>query len=106
MARRNTRLGRQGFWIASALVWLVFLLVRLKLPTLPGVDLAWAALTLLACGLLMRSRLHDRDRSGWAMLALVVPVLGALWLFWELALRRGTPGPNRYGADPAPSLNR
>jgi hypothetical protein len=40
------------------------------------------------------------------MLALAVPVLGALWLFWELALRRGTPGLNRYGADTAPSLNR
>jgi uncharacterized membrane protein YhaH (DUF805 family) len=27
-------------------------------------------------------------------------VLGALWLFVDLALRRGTPGENQYGPDP------
>ena len=69
-------------------------------------------------------RLHDRDRSGWWMVAfLVVPaLLGSLggrldesyaadilkliafvlniWGLVELIFRRGTIGPNRFGPDP------
>jgi uncharacterized membrane protein YhaH (DUF805 family) len=69
-------------------------------------------------------RLHDRDKSGWWMvpffvvpglynqfegqlgdssavqlLALIVFVFG-LWGFIEMYFRKGTRGPNRYGADP------
>ena len=41
-------------------------------------------------------RMHDLDRSGrWVLLALI-PVFGWLWLAM-LCLRRGTPGPNRFG---------
>jgi hypothetical protein len=30
----------------------------------------------------------------------VVPVVGALWLAWELALRQGDRHANAWGADP------
>jgi uncharacterized membrane protein YhaH (DUF805 family) len=46
---------------------------------------------------LMARRLHDRGRSAWFLSALVVPVIGALWLFVELYLLRGTPGSNCFG---------
>ena len=48
----------------------------------------------------MTKRLHDRGRSAWWLIVLLIPVLGPLWLAIELALRRGTPGENQYGADP------
>jgi hypothetical protein len=37
-------------------------------------------------------RRHDRDKSGWWMAILFVPIIGAIWLF-----PAGTPGPNRFG---------
>lgn len=44
-------------------------------------------------------RLHDTDRSGWWLLIAFVPLIGALLLIYWLA-SRGTPGGNRFGADP------
>jgi uncharacterized membrane protein YhaH (DUF805 family) len=74
-------------------------------------------------------RLHDRNRSGWWLLPIlalditghvmeaivdsvsrtypvmvlfaVIALLGVhLWILIELLIRRGTPGPNRFGPDP------
>jgi uncharacterized membrane protein YhaH (DUF805 family) len=45
-------------------------------------------------------RCHDRDRSGWFQLIILIPVLGALWLLVELGFLRGTIGANRFGPDP------
>jgi uncharacterized membrane protein YhaH (DUF805 family) len=42
-------------------------------------------------------RLHDRNKSGWWVLLYFVPVIGQIWLFLELGVLAGTPGPNRYG---------
>ncbi|MGB2931581.1 MAG: DUF805 domain-containing protein [Methyloceanibacter sp.] len=42
-------------------------------------------------------RWHDRDKSGWWMLILFVPIIGAIWFLIELGFLRGTPGPNRFG---------
>lgn len=44
-------------------------------------------------------RWHDRDRSGWWVLVCLLPVIGWLWALVDNGLRRGTPGPNRYGDD-------
>ena len=45
-------------------------------------------------------RLHDRGRSGWWLLMLLAPVIGPIWLAWQL-LRRGDAGANAYGDNPA-----
>ncbi len=44
-------------------------------------------------------RLHDRDMSGWWMLLVLVPLVGALALL-VLYVMKGTDGPNRFGPDP------
>ncbi|MBU7580187.1 MAG: DUF805 domain-containing protein [Porphyrobacter sp.] len=44
-------------------------------------------------------RLHDQGSTGWWILVGFLPYVGAGWLVW-LMLARGTPGDNRYGADP------
>ena len=44
-------------------------------------------------------RFHDRGRSGWFILLLLVPVLN-LWPAVEMLFLRGTVGENRYGPDP------
>ena len=43
---------------------------------------------------------HDRGTSAWWLLAVLVPIIGPIWLFITLALRGGTPSENQYGDDP------
>ena len=47
------------------------------------------AIPQIACAV---RRMHDTDRSGWWIL---VPIAGLIFTFLP-----GTPGPNRFGADP------
>jgi len=44
-------------------------------------------------------RLHDIDRSGWWIFILFVPLAGAIVLL-IFACKDGTPGSNRFGANP------
>ncbi len=45
-------------------------------------------------------RLHDIDRSAWYLLLIVIPVIGQVWAIVELGFKKGTTGPNGFGADP------
>ena len=44
-------------------------------------------------------RLHDTDRSGWWILIILVPLIGAIVLLVFTVLD-STPGENQYGANP------
>lgn len=41
-------------------------------------------------------RWHDRDKSGWWMLIVLIPLVGLIWFLVELGLLPGTPGSNRF----------
>ncbi len=45
-------------------------------------------------------RFHDRDKSGWWVFIVLIPVAGAVWLLIECGFLEGTRGPNRFGQDP------
>ena len=45
-------------------------------------------------------RWHDRDKSGWWTLIILVPFIGGIWLLVECGILEGTKGANRYGPDP------
>lgn len=45
-------------------------------------------------------RWHDRDKSGWWVWIALIPVIGSFWVLIECGFRRGTEGPNRFGAQP------
>ncbi len=45
-------------------------------------------------------RYHDRDKSGWWVFIVFLPVVGAVWLLIECGFLPGTVGPNRFGPDP------
>jgi uncharacterized membrane protein YhaH (DUF805 family) len=57
-------------------------------------------LTLWPALAIYTKRWHDRDKSGWWSLIMLVPVIGGIWLLVELGFLRGTEGPNRFGDDP------
>lgn len=44
-------------------------------------------------------RLHDTDRSGWWLLILLIPLIGAIVLL-VFMLQDSRPGVNRYGENP------
>ncbi|MBM2772129.1 DUF805 domain-containing protein [Burkholderia territorii] len=46
-------------------------------------------------------RLHDIDKSGWWMLLMCVPIVGALALLVMNGFIAGTPHANRFGAPPS-----
>lgn len=45
-------------------------------------------------------RLHDRNRSGWFYLILLVPIVGFFYWLIDIGILKGTTGPNRFGPDP------
>jgi uncharacterized membrane protein YhaH (DUF805 family) len=49
-------------------------------------------------------RWHDRGKSGWWILIVLVPVVGSLWYLIECGFLPGTRGSNRFGADPLGSV--
>lgn len=96
------RLPRRAYWLVVVATLVAFAIVQVFLETTFGRQatlalyppLYWALLALSA------KRLHDCARGAAWLLIAFVPVLGALWLFLELGLRKGTPGDNQYGRDP------
>jgi Icc protein len=66
-------------------------------PRLTVALLAWPALAVMA------RREHDRGRSGWWLLFLLVPFVGFLFWLIELGMLKGTAGANRFGASPKDS---
>lgn len=61
-----------------------------------------AAVTLpLSVGSIMVAirRLHDLNRSGWFLLAVIIPFLNIILGIYMLCFK-GTDGANKYGADP------
>ena len=45
-------------------------------------------------------RMHDTDHSGWWLLIGLVPIIGWIYSLYLLWFKKGTPGSNRFGADP------
>ena len=63
------------------------------------------ALVLFLPGLgLSVRRLHDTGRSGWFLLIVLIPILGALALLYFM-VSEGDAGPNEYGPDPKDPYN-
>jgi uncharacterized membrane protein YhaH (DUF805 family) len=119
------RTSRQPFWLSLlALVvvqWVVMLLVGMVLGTsmMAGIDpnlppdqaAAMVTRSMIPIGIVSllflypalavyTKRWHDRDKSGWWTLIILVPLIGPIWWLVECGFLRGTDGANRFGPDP------
>ena len=108
------RIPRRVFWGATIITAIAYYAAVIPLAVIIGDDsldfesgsLAGLPLYLLMLLMIWISlvisvkRWHDRDKSGWWVLIVMVPFIGPLWQFIETGCLRGTVGRNQYGPDP------
>jgi uncharacterized membrane protein YhaH (DUF805 family) len=115
------RINRAKWWLGLLILvivqWIVWYIIAMTM----GVDMMGSsdpaqmeqALTAMGIPLLIISliflypslalytkRWHDRGKSGWWTLIILIPIIGGIWALIELGILRGTVGPNQYGPDP------
>jgi uncharacterized membrane protein YhaH (DUF805 family) len=99
------RIGRQRWWlwgVAAMLGLVIYFTAVLRIagasPSvaegLVNILLVWPALAISA------KRWHDRGKSAWWVLLMLIPVIGWLWTLIECGMLKGTPGANRFGDAP------
>lgn len=101
------RINRKPFWIGLIVLGIVNLGVQVIISmAFPGSNTAVMLTALVTLVYLYPmvaiyvKRCHDRGKSGWWCLLLLVPLVGALWALIDLGILKGTDGPNDYGPDP------
>lgn len=118
----NGRISRSEYWLKGfPIIFIAAMLVQLPLmmmaksadessaqaspPSLPivlGLIAVWLVLVWSSFAVLMK-RWHDRDRSGWLLILMFIPlvnILFNLWMMIEVWFLKGTDGSNKYGPDP------
>jgi uncharacterized membrane protein YhaH (DUF805 family) len=99
------RIGRRDWWLWGLLLPLglglllqaLLGIARVRSETaehLVNVVLLWPTLAVSI------KRWHDRDKSGWWVLVVLVPFVGWLAAIVVNGFLPGTPGPNRFGKEP------
>lgn len=96
------RVRRRLFWVVMLILWAVFAILLVFLETTFGRISTYVLYppAFWLSVVFMSKRFHDRDKSAWNLLLLIIPVLGPVWVFIELGLGAGSISENRYGADP------
>jgi len=115
------RINRQPYWLAAIAMGIVFGILFYVImaafgsitpsadPAVPASmsfsPIGWVLMAILYIALIWVSlavqvkRWHDRDKSGWWVIASLIPIVN-IWAFIVTGFLRGTPGPNSYGEDP------
>ncbi|MGH7978886.1 MAG: DUF805 domain-containing protein [Limisphaerales bacterium] len=94
--RFSGRIPRSTYWLASIPIGLLAIVAQIydeqDWSTVLTLVLIWPSLAIYA------KRWHDRDKSGWWSLIILIPLIGTIWSLVECGFLRGTDGPNRFGA--------
>ena len=87
------RVGRSMYWRFAVVPSMLFLTLTsmFNLPlrmgtfgyTVVGLTVSWIVLAVSV------KRCHDRGRSGWFVLIGLIPIVGAIWLLFELGFLPG-----------------
>jgi len=114
------RINRKPYWLAALAVGVVFMVLFYLIGALFGTftptdapgnygmqfsPIGWVLIGIVYIAViwfglaLAIKRLHDRNRSGWFYLLMLVPLVN-IWIAIEILFLRGTEGPNRFGQDP------
>ena len=104
------RIGRKAYWLAVVILFAAGLAASIVDTILLGsssnlVSMIVSLVSFVASIAVAVKRWHDRDKSGWWVLIVLVPLIGWIWTIVENGFLAGTPGPNRYGPDPLPRFS-
>ena len=118
------RISRQPFWLSVLALFIAQWVIMIVLSMVFGFSMmggmdpdTWEQAAAMAASGMMpiiiisllflypalavyTKRWHDRGKSGWWTLILLVPFIGFIWFLVECGFLRGTEGPNQYGNDP------
>jgi uncharacterized membrane protein YhaH (DUF805 family) len=95
------RLSRGKFWLYGLTLWVLLYGLIAITTGLSGLVVGLMNVPFLITFVIFCvRRLHDRNYVGWWLLIAAIPVLGAVWLVWQLAFRSGTSEANQWGSDP------
>jgi len=96
------RINRGSFWFATIAFFFfnAFVLGALT-PLTAGAGLILSILSIYPGVAVAVKRCHDRGKSGWWCLLLLIPVIGWIWWFIDLGLLEGDTVQNEYGPIPA-----
>lgn len=104
----NSRARRKEYWmfiLFANLIGAVLLLIEImtgafSYDVLMGPLSALFSLVIFVPYLAVTvRRLHDIGKSGWMMLIVLIPIVGAIW-FFILTIRDSESGENKYGENP------
>ncbi len=91
------RISRKTFWLLFAPLLFIFLITdSLIAPNDKKYALLIALLVLIPAIILYIKRAHDRNKTGWFILLMLVPIV-SFWPLIELWFIKGTNRPNNYG---------
>jgi uncharacterized membrane protein YhaH (DUF805 family) len=90
------RASRSEFWWFQLFYVLAAIVLGMINPVLAGLFYLGTLIPLLAVSI---RRLHDKNKSGWFYLLVIIPLAGILLLVWFC--QRGTIGDNQFGAEPS-----
>ncbi len=100
------RINRAKWWIGAIALAVIQMAVQGIIMSMVNQNDALIPLIILILVFLYpfmavyAKRWHDREKSGWWSLIILVPVVGGIWILVELGILKGTDGPNKYGPDP------
>jgi uncharacterized membrane protein YhaH (DUF805 family) len=99
------RINRAKFWIGIVILWAANAIL-VAIASAANSSGVWALYGLVSLVLIWPSlavsikRWHDRGKSGWWVLIVLIPFIGWIWALIETGFLEGTRGPNQYGPDP------
>ncbi|WDF76839.1 FAD-binding protein [Mucilaginibacter sp. KACC 22773] len=98
----NGRISRGTYWLAAIFYWCTFYVLYNLFMLTTGPSSTFILYPLLFWIIVATSikRLHDQNWSGYWLFALLVPVLGPVWLFFRLGFKKGNYNNNFYGTVP------
>ena len=96
------RIHRATYWLVSVFIWSTFYVLHTLLRDFVGEGATYLLYPLLIGSLTATAtkRLYDANRSGYWLLVLFIPVLGPLWLFYQLGINKGDSTKNTFGTPP------
>lgn len=94
------RINRLTFWTTQLFLWSVFYILFSSIDFVFGYSYTLFIYPLLFWGLICTAikRLHDANKSGLFLFVTLIPVLGPLWLLYQLGFKKGNVSTNRFGS--------